>query len=112
MTSCCAINCVTSARSLTLPRTSSYCPSSPRRLSILPVKKSSRMVRCFVSVVKRRTRLAPTKPAPPVTSTRLFANKSATLLLPHQLVAQPQRQVDDGPQDAPPVAERLHLGCP
>src|SRR5262245_47831891 len=79
------------------------------RFSSRPVKRSSSTVTRAPSRRRRRTRLAPMKPAPPVTSTRAFSIGIMDGTSPRGSVAQAEAQVDEGAQDAPTVLE-AHLG--
>src|SRR5262245_17206719 len=78
------------------------------RFSSRPVKRSSSTVTRAPSRRRRRTRLAPMKPAPPVTSTRAFSIGIMDGKSPGGSVAQAEPQVDERPQDAPAVLE-THL---
>src|SRR5215467_5651653 len=80
------------------------------RFSIRPVNRSSSTVTRAPSRRRRRTRLAPMKPAPPVTSTRAFSMGIMGEMLRRQgSVAEAEAQVDERAQDAPAVLE-AHLG--
>src|SRR5512143_2221108 len=114
----------TTAGSHTVPFTNSK--PEPGRFSRRPVNRSSSTVTRAPSRSRRRTRLLPTKPAPPVTSTR----RPASAAIPagagafssaglddtgppggSALEAEPEQ--DEGSQDAPAVAQRAHLrGAP
>src|SRR6185503_18074755 len=78
------------------------------RFSSRPVNRSSSTVTRAPSRIRRRTRLLPMKPAPPVTSTRAFSIGIMDADAPMGSVAQAEPQVDEGPQDAPTVLE-AHL---
>src|ERR1041385_6352310 len=64
--------------------------------------------------MRRRTRLAPMKPAPPVTSTRAFSIGIMDGGAPKGWgsVAQAEAQVDERAQDAPAVLEAHLRGAP
>src|SRR5262245_6328397 len=73
------------------------------RFSSRPVKRSSSTVTRAPSRIRRRTRLLPMNPAPPVTRTRAFSIGIMAGTSPEGSVTQAEPQVDERPQDAPAV---------
>src|ERR1043166_2770821 len=96
-------------------QTEPWTNSKPRggRFSSRPVNRSSSTVTRAPSRSRRRTRLLPTKPAPPVTSTGEFSSGINGDGPPKVSVSRAQPEEDERAQDAPAVPEQSHLrGAP
>src|SRR5689334_2471323 len=107
---------VTSFSTIAGSQTEPFTNSKPfrGRFSSRPVNRSSSTVTRAPSRMRRRTRLAPMKPAPPVTSTRAFSIGIMDGGAPKGWgsVAQAEAQVDERAQDAPAVLEAHLRGAP
>src|SRR6266542_3665159 len=106
-TSCPAITRSTVAGSHTVPWTNSNPVAG--RFSRRPVNRSSSTVTRASSASRRLTSALPTNPAPPVTSTR-FPLKPMLPSSSLRSALEPEAQHDQRPEDAPAVAQQVHLG--